>query len=479
MRPPHLGAKCALLLAGLLGACSSEPTAPLDAGRDAVSGVHNGGASGGGDAGTGGSFGGGTGGNAGVLDARLDEDRVSHDSSPFDAGGDGTGGDAPMETAPDPASWAGCGAEAVVLPLIKGPAANDTDADQTFRSLVVSPADANVAFVGSEGNGMFRTVNGGMSWTWLRAGLRHDGHTAYAETWDLAISAAKPSRLYAAMTDSPGPVAGPYPSARGGLYRSDDDGETWRQMGCGLPNAKTAAVWTDPTNADVVIAALEGGEPSFGKPWPQAYYAGGLWKSNDGGKTFVALQLPPGHERNSYWRVAKRGAKFWTVGLDGRETPDKGLGFLASADGMTFTALAMPFAGKIVAGWDVTPDGMTIVASVRDTFQMQRSVDGGATFAAIAGIASANANGPIAISPHDAKVVLFGSNQRLHRSEDGLATSAPVLEAPAFVEDIEYAPSNPYVVYATVRGLRVFKSGDAGKTWTPVGNLRADVIEKN
>jgi hypothetical protein len=35
------------------------------------------------------------------------------------------------------------------------------------------------------------------------------------------------------------------------------------------------------------------------------------------------------------------------------------------------------------------------------------------------------------------------------------------------------------VVYATVRGLRLYRSADAGKTWSPAGNLRADVIEKN
>lgn len=435
-------------------------------------------------AGTGGNSGqaGAAGGqDAGMVDLNPDAGRDSStpDLSPPDQADGAPAPDLAADTAPDPSSWAGCGPEAMTTPAIKGPTAAATDSDQTFRSLVVSPGDPNVVFVGSEGNGIFRSVNGGTSWTWMRTGLRHDGHTAYAEVWDLAVAPSRPSRLYAAMTDSPGPQAGPYPSARGGLYRSDDDGETWRQMGCGLPNAKTAAVWVDPADADIVIAALEGGEPSFSKPWPQAYYPGGLWKSRDGGRTFTALTMPAGHERNSYWRITKRGGKFWTVGLDGREMPDKGLGFLVSSDGSTFTALAMPFAGKLVAGWDVAPDGMTILASVRDTFQMQRSTDAGGSFAPVTSIAMANANGPIAVSPHDQRIVLFGSNQRLFRSEDGLATSTPVLEAPAFVEDIEFAPSNPYVVYATVRGLRVFKSGDAGKTWTAAGQLRADVIDKN
>ena len=373
---------------------------------------------------------------------------------------------------------AACGSGAVTVPAIKGPAAGMTDADQTFRSLVVAPTNPDVVLVGSEGNGIFRTTDGGGHWSWLRAGLRYDGHPAYAEVWDLAIAASRPRRIFAALTDSPGPVSGPVPSARGGVYRSDDGGDSWRQIGCALPNAKTASVWVDPANADLVIAGLEGGEPSFTPKPPLAYYPGGLWKSSDGGETWSELALPAGHDHDSYWRIARRGGKLWTFALDGRETPDKGLGFLSSADGATFTALPTSFAGQLVAGWDVSGDGMTILASVRDSFRLQRSTDGGATFQFVSAVDQARGNGPLAFSP-DGKIVLFASNQRLHRSEDGLATSAPVLEAPAFIEDLEWSASKPEVVYATVRGLRLYRSADAGKTWTAAGNLRADVIEKN
>jgi hypothetical protein len=383
-----------------------------------------------------------------------------------------------LAPAVDSAPAGTCGTGALTTPAIKGPAAGMTDADQTFRSLAIDPTNADVVYVGSEGNGIFRTMDGGAHWTWLRAGLRHDGHPAYAEAWDLAIAASKPKRIFAAMTDSPGPVSGQAPSARGGVYRSDDGGDSWRQIGCALPNAKTASVWVDPANADLVIAGLEGGAPSFMPPPPLAYYPGGLWKSSDGGETWTELALPAGHERNSYWRIARRGGKLWTFALDGREMPDKGLGFLSSADGSTFTAAATSFAGKLVTGWDVSSDGMTILASVRDSFRLQRSIDGGATFQFVTAIDQARANGPVAISA-DGKVVLFASNEQLHRSEDGLATSAPVLAAPAFIEEVEWATSHPEVVYATVRGLRLYRSADAGKTWAPAGSLRADVIDKN
>lgn len=416
-------------------------------------------------------------------------DSAAADAEPRDgAGADGgqttsdalrPDGPSSLDVGSDSAPALACGTGAKSSPPIKGPAAAMTDSDQTFRSLVVDPTNADVVFIGSEGNGIFRTRDGGKSWSWLRAGLRYDGFPAYAETWDLAIAASDPNRIYAAMTDSPGPVAGNVPSARGGVFRSDDGGDSWRQVGCDLPNAKTASVWVDPTNRDLVIAGLEGGAPSFTPPPPLAYYPGGLWKSTNGGESWTELTLPAGHDHNSYWRIIKRGGKLWTFALDGREMPDKGLGFLSSADGVTFAALPTSFAGKLVPGWDVSADGMTILASERDTFKMQRSTNGGMTFAPVDTIAQARANGPIAQSPGDPKVVLFASNNEIHRSEDALASSTKATEAPDFVEDIAFATSKPEVVYASVRGLRVYRSADAGKTWTPAGNLRADVIEKN
>jgi hypothetical protein len=95
----------------------------------------------------------------------------------------------------------------------------------------------------------------------------------------------------------------------------------------------------------------------------------------------------------------------------------------------------------------------------------------------VTAVDAANANGPIAFSP-DGKVVLFASNNRLHRSDDSLASSSPVLETPGFIEAIEFAAAKPEVIYVASRGLRVHRSGDGGKTWTAAGALRTDLIEK-
>ena len=71
--------------------------------------------------------------------------------------------------------------------LIQGPdgPANE-DFDQVFRSLAVDPTDENIVFVGTERNGIFKSVDGGATWQWLRCGIRHM-IGGYPEVWDIAI----------------------------------------------------------------------------------------------------------------------------------------------------------------------------------------------------------------------------------------------------------------------------------------------------
>lgn len=387
-----------------------------------------------------------------------------------DAGTDASGGEVPGN------SLNACGA-GVSLPPFKGPPAEQTDSDQMFRSLTVDPTNPDIVYVGSEGNGMFRTTDAGVTWTWLRSGLRRDSYAAYAETWDMAVAPSNPMVLYAAMTDSPGPVSGDVPSARAGVYRSDDRGDSWRQVGCDLPNSKAASLHVDPQNADVVFVSIEGGAPSFTEA-TAAYYPGGLFKSTDGGAHFTAVTLPAMGERSPFWWIASRAGKLWAFSIPERDTPQSGLGFLTSDNGSVWTSLPTTFAGKLVAGWDVSADGQTILAAVRDSFKMMRSNNGGTSFAEVTTLPFAP-QGPIAISPVNPQFVLYAGNERLFRSVDGASDSVEVLTAIGNIEEIVYAPSNPQIVYVGTRKLGVYRSTNGGAQFVQVGSLRTAVIDAN
>ena len=126
---------------------------------------------------------------------------------------------------------------------------------------------------GSAEGGMYRSVDGGETFTKITAGLPG----ALIGKANLAVTRAKPDRVFALIEAKPG----------GGFYRSDDAGKTWTQLntqGALLQRPfYYATLGADPTNADVVYAGAE----SF-------------FKSVDGGRTFAAMRTPHG-DNHDIW----------------------------------------------------------------------------------------------------------------------------------------------------------------------------------
>ena len=100
--------------------------------------------------------------------------------------------------------------------IISGPSAPEgQDRDLVFRSLLVHPTDPKIVLMGTERNGIVKTTDGGATWTRHRQGLRWSPGIGYPEFYDTAISPSDPQIAFAATVDSPGPIAGDYPSAIG------------------------------------------------------------------------------------------------------------------------------------------------------------------------------------------------------------------------------------------------------------------------
>jgi len=132
---------------------------------------------------------------------------------------------------------------------------------------------------GSREGGFYKSSDGGEHFTKITNGLP----TELIGKANLAVTAAKPKRIYALVEAKPG----------GGFYASDDAGETWK-----LINSQPALIQrpfyyttlgADPTNADVVYAGAEG-----------------FFKSTDGGKTFTTLRTPHG-DNHDIWINPKDG----------------------------------------------------------------------------------------------------------------------------------------------------------------------------
>jgi photosystem II stability/assembly factor-like uncharacterized protein len=127
------------------------------------------------------------------------------------------------------------------------------------------------------GSGLFKSTDGGSTWHRLTNGLP----TAEQRLGRIGIAVAPsdPHRLYA-MVDAP---------QLGGVYRSDDAGESWRRVNAEPRvwgrGSDFAEVKVDPKNPDVVYVANTS-----------------AYRSTDGGRSFTAFKgAPGGDDYHTFW----------------------------------------------------------------------------------------------------------------------------------------------------------------------------------
>lgn len=103
---------------------------------------------------------------------------------------------------------------------------------RTDQSLAVDPFDDRIVYVGVEGEGYFKTVNDGASWTRIVTGVRsfdkRGGGQCYSEFFDTVVDPRNPEHVCFAMAGSPGTLE-MMQSANQGVYCSDDGGARWEQ----------------------------------------------------------------------------------------------------------------------------------------------------------------------------------------------------------------------------------------------------------
>ncbi len=165
------------------------------------------------------------------------------------------------------------------------------NADTGATALAMEPGDPNVVYAAlwqtrrppwnvyppsnGPGSGLYKTTDGGRSWTKLTQGL-----PAHVGRIGLSISAAAPQRIYANVDSSPG---------LGGIYRSDDAGATWTHED-GSPRIWQrgwyfSGITADPHDPNIVYVMDTS-----------------VYRSTDGGKSFDAiLGDPTGDDYHTLW----------------------------------------------------------------------------------------------------------------------------------------------------------------------------------
>ncbi len=165
----------------------------------------------------------------------------------------------------------------------------------SIGSVEVAPSDQNVIYVGggektvrgnvSYGYGVWKSVDAGETWT--HAGLDNSRHIAR-----MAVHPDNPDIVYAAVLGDLFKK-----SDERGVYKSIDGGKTWKRVLFSNDRAGAVDLILDPNNPRIIYASTWRVERN-----PYNLSSGGegsaLWKSKDGGETWVNISenkgLPKG-----------------------------------------------------------------------------------------------------------------------------------------------------------------------------------------
>ena len=150
-------------------------------------------------------------------------------------------------------------------------------------AILVDPQEPNRVFVAVLGHpygpnaerGVFRSLDGGLNWQKV---LYKDENTGAI---DLAFDPGNPQTIYADMWASrrpPWTTGGSYNGPGSGLYKSTDSGTTWRQLTRGLPT------WSEGLGR--IGIGIAPGDPHRIYALVDSPKLGGLYRSDDAGESW-------------------------------------------------------------------------------------------------------------------------------------------------------------------------------------------------
>ncbi|TRX59897.1 glycosyl hydrolase [Fulvivirga sp. M361] len=341
-----------------------------------------------------------------------------------------------------------------------------------IADIAIHPQDENTWFVAVGSGGVWKTTNAGTTWTPV-----FDKEKSYS-IGCVTIDPLDPHVIWVGTGEN---VGGRHMGYGDGIYKSNDGGITWKNMGL-EKSERISKIIIHPENSDILWVAAQG--PLWKKGGQR-----GLYKSTDGGKT---------------WR-RKLGNAQWTgvtdLVTDPRD-PDRmyaatwdrhrtvaaymgggpGSGIHRSTDGgETWTKLTngLPTSHMGKIGLAVSPQQPDIIYAAieldRRTGGVYRSADRGTTWEkrsdAVAGATGPHYYQELYASPHQFERLYLG-DAWMQYSEDGGKTFKRLNRDHKHGDNhaIAFKKSDPdYLLVGTDGG--VYESFDLGTHWRYMENI--------
>jgi photosystem II stability/assembly factor-like uncharacterized protein len=302
----------------------------------------------------------------------------------------------------------------------------DRETTGSIGAIAVAPSNPSIVYVGTGagiirpdlavGDGLYRSTDAGK--TWVHLGLRDTQMIA-----NIDVDLRDPARLFVAALGHP---YGPNPER--GIFRSTDGGASFEKVLFKDEYTSGDDVRIDPENPRIVYAALWQQQEGFYEDGAFGGASGGIFKSTDGGSTWkqltaglpsviqANLAIAPSNPSLIYAMVASPGG----AGRGGRGGRGGGssVALYKSIDGGEHWTLAasaqdprplVRIGGGDLPTIEVDPKNERVVYSCSTVFW--RTEDGGATWTAVRGAPGGDDYQKSWINPENPDIILLVSDQ--------------------------------------------------------------------
>ncbi len=370
--------------------------------------------------------------------------------------------------------------------------------------ILVDPANPDIVYVAALGHaygpnperGVFKSTDGGQ--TWNKILYKNDDTGAI----DLAFEPGNPQVIYAALWQTRRPPWNVYPPANGpgsGLYKSTDAGATWTQLANGLPTAGLGRIGiavapSAPQRVYLVVDAEQGGvyrsddggqtfalADSEHRIWGRGWYFGGItvdpknpdvvyvantstYRSTDGGHSFAAFNgAPGGDDYHSIW-----------------VSPDNSSHIILASDQGVIVSLND---GRTWSSWYNQPTAQFYHVSADNRFPFWlygAQQDSGAMAVPSAShygtisfrdwhpIGAGGESGTVVPDPLDGNILYGGTVSRYNQATGATRNISPLLGRSevfrhTWTLPLVFSPVDPHLLFFSNQFL--FRTSDGGQSW--------------
>ena len=341
-----------------------------------------------------------------------------------------------------------------------------------ISDIVIHPENENIWYITAGSGGVWKTVNSGTTWTPI-----FDNQKSYS-IGCITLDPQNPNTIWVGTGEN---VGGRHVGYGDGIYKSDDGGFSWKNMGL-LNSEHLSKIIIHPNNSNIIWVASQGPLWSIGGER-------GIYKSNDGGKSWkrtlgddewIGATDIVIDQNNSDILYAATWQRHRTVA--GYLGGGPGSGIHKSVDGgETWEKLTngLPSSNMGKIGLTIAPQNTNIIYAAieldRRTGGVYKSIDKGGSWKKI-NDAVAGGTGPhyyqeIFASPHNFNEIYLVDNY-MQVSYDGGKTFERMNESEKHVDNhaVAFKKSDPnYILIGCDGGL--YESFDNTKNWKFIDNL--------